>query len=66
MSQQIEYLTSLFTGMDATAAQTPIDLVIDELDRWSTSDMASMSLCDVCWAPTPVIIGALPQLEKVA
>jgi len=59
----------LFTGLEAftaTSAPSEIDLVIDELDRWSTSDMAAVSSCNVCWTPIPVAFDELPRLARVA
>jgi hypothetical protein len=59
----------LFTGLEAftaTSAPSEIDLVIDELDRWSTSDMAAASAAKVCWMPLPVTVGELPRLARVA
>ena len=57
----------LFTGLEAitaTSAPSEIDLVIDELDRWTTSDMPPAA--KVCWTPFPVSTGELPRLARVA
>lgn len=59
----------LFTGLESFAgstAPTQIDLVIDELDRWTTSDMAAASAAKVCWMPLPVTVGELPRLAQAA
>lgn len=60
----------LFTGLETftatSAAPSEIDLVIDELDRWTTSDMAATSAAKVCWMPLPVTVGELPRLARVA
>jgi hypothetical protein len=59
----------LFTGLEsftASSAPSEIDLVIDELDRWTTSDMVAMTSAKVCWMPLPVTVDELPRLARVA
>ena len=68
MSQPAD-LKSLFTGLHVVQADAPseMDLVIDELDRWSPTHLYPMAATNVCWAPpVTATAGVTPLLVRTA